>query len=67
MVAMVATVQEYLSLWYPVTQKIVPNLFIQKYLLSFRELLSRSRVMAQIEKIPFGDSFYASKRGKIDR
>ena len=30
-----------------------------------RELLPNSRVMAQIERIPSHDSFYASKRGKI--
>ena len=30
-----------------------------------RELLPDSRVMAQIERIPTHDSFYASKRGKI--
>ena len=29
-----------------------------------RELLPNSRVMAQIERIPTHDSFYASKRGK---
>ena len=28
-----------------------------------RELLPRSRVMAQIERVPPHDSFYASKRG----
>ena len=30
-----------------------------------RELLPKSRVMAQIERVPTHDSFYASKRGKI--
>ena len=30
-----------------------------------RELLPESRVMAQIERIPTHDSFYASKRGNI--
>ena len=29
-----------------------------------RELLPRSRVMAQIERVPPHDSFYASKRGE---
>ena len=28
-------------------------------------LLPKSRVMAQIERIPSHDSFYASKRGKL--
>ena len=30
-----------------------------------RDLLPNSRVMAQIERVPTHDSFYASKRGKI--
>ena len=30
-----------------------------------RELLPRSRVMAQIERVPPHDSFYASKRGTV--
>ena len=29
-----------------------------------RDLLPRSRVMAQIERVPPHDSFYASKRGE---
>ena len=31
------------------------------------KLLPKSRVMAQIERIPSHDSFYASKRGLIDQ
>ena len=31
----------------------------------FSNLLPRSRVMAQIERVPTGDSFYASKRGNL--
>ena len=32
-----------------------------------RDLLPRSRVMAQIERVPPHDSFYASKRGEQDK